>query len=225
MDLTKWYIIWVMNAEFATTYPKLKSPEFAKQLRRENLYANAGLFNPEEIDRAFRIVECAQKIAPAVCGLAENQGKMGFVMAITKRGENSPTLTILVGNVTDPDDLYASDGKLGKYCIFANLKAQVLKDHPEFISSSQNSSLPRNERIYSPVNQEIPGGAIAFDDLIISVSAFKNPDMDTATTLAIAAGSGVTNIDGAEKLAKDPRVNCKEFMINEDEIFVIPILH
>lgn len=214
-----------MNAEFATAYPKLKSPELAKQVRRENFYANAGLFNPEEVDRAFRIVECAQKIAPAVCGLAENQGKTGFVMVIAKRGENSPNLTILVGNVTDPDDLYAPDGKLGKYCVFANSKAQVLKDHPEFISSSQNSSLPENERVYSPANQEIPGGAIAFGDLIISVSAFKNPNMDTATVLAIAAGSGVTNIDGAEKLAEDSRINCKEFMLNEDEIFVIPILH
>lgn len=214
-----------MNSEFATTYPILESPKLAELVRSENLYANAGLLKPEEVDRAFKIVECAKKIAPAVCGLTENLGKSGFVMVITKRGDYPPSLTIQVGTVTDPDDLYAPDGKLGKYCLFADLKAQVLKDHSGFISSSQNSSLPENERIYSPIGQEIPGGAIAFGDWIISVSAFKNPNMDTATTLAIAAGAGLVGIDEAEKIAMDPRVNCKEFMLNEDEILVEPILH
>lgn len=214
-----------MSTEFTSKYPSPLSDVLSQKIHQGNIEVNAGAFSPDEIERAFRIVDCARKIAPAVCSLPENQGKAGFVMAITKRSKESPVLTVQIGTITDPDPLYGEDGKLGKYCIFAALKAEVLKDHPEFISSSQNLSLPEGERVRSEAGQEIPGGALAFGELIISVSAFKNPNMDTATTLAIAAGSGVTNIDGAERLAEDPRVNCREFMINEDEIFVIPILH
>lgn len=217
-----------MSSEFVSKYPEIQSPAIAPDLdvcvHQGNWEVALGSMNPDEIRTAYKLVDCAKKVAPAVCGLPENQGKSGFVVVFTKR-DDSFNLTFQVGEVTDPDELYAPGGKLEKYCIFAKKKAQVLKDHPEFVSSSENSTLPEDKRLLSPANQEIPAGAVAFGDLIVSVSAFKNANMDAATAIAIAAGAGITNIDGAEKIAMDPRVDCKEFMVNEDEIFVVPILH
>ena len=218
-----------MSKEFGSKYPEIQSPTIAPNLNvcvhQNNWEVALGLMSPDEIRIAYKLADCARKIAPAACGLPENQGKSGFVVVYTKRDKNSPVLTIQIGDVNDPDEFYTPGGKLEKYCIFAREKAQVLKDHPEFISSSQNLTLPVDERLRSPANQEIPAGAIAFGDAIVSVSAFKNANMDAATAIAIGAGAGLTTIDGAEKIAMDPRVNCKEFMVNEDEIFVVPILH
>ena len=217
-----------MLVEFSSQYPKITPPAIATNLdidvHRGNWEVALGYMSPNEIRIAYKLADCARKIAPAVCNLPENKGKSGFVVVFTNR-HNFFNLTFQVGTVTDPDDLYAPGGKLEKYCIFAGLKAQVLKNHPDFVSSSQDSTLPETERLRSPAGQEIPAGAIAFGNLIVSVSAFKNANMDAATALAIAAGAGITNIDGAEKIAMDPKTKCKEFMINEDEIFVEPILH
>jgi hypothetical protein len=214
--------------EFDSKYPKLQSPAIAPDLNvrvhRDNWEVALGLMSPDEIRTAYKLAKCARKIAPAVCDLPENEGKEGFVVVFTNR-HDSFNLTFQIGTITDPDELYTPGGKLEKYSIFAREKAQFLKDHSEFISSSQNLTLPIHERRLSPANQVIPGGAIAFGDLIVSVSAFKNANMDAATAIAIATGAGLTTIDGAEKIAMDPRVNCKEFMIHEDVIFVEPILH
>ncbi len=212
----------IMVREFESRVPKLASPNLADKVRREAHLFVAGSVNSLEITRASTIVECARAIAPFVCG-AEN--KTGFVMALTKRAKGTPVLTVQIGRVDDPDPAYSTDGKLGKYTIFANLKTEVLIENPNLISSSQNLSLPAEQRVMSPAGQEIPGGAIAFENgWIIAISGFRDPNTDTATALAIGIGAKLIGLDDAERVALDPRVNCKIFMEKED-LFIRPFLH
>jgi len=212
-----------MATEFPSKYPAILSPfidlDLRSQIHDQNFEVAKGAMNGRDLEIAYKLVACAKKIAPAICSLPENQGKEGFVVVFTNRSD-SFNLTFQVGRVTDPDEVFLPGGKLEKYCIFARLKAQVLKDHPEFISSGQNLALSEDEKLRSPADQEIPSGAIAFGDYIVSVSAFKNANMDTANAIAIGIGAGLTTIDGAEKIATDPRVSCNEFIANEDKIIL-----
>lgn len=214
--------------EFETKYPVICSPENFVDLRNRihlnNWEIAKGALSTIELETAYRVAKSARKVGPVICSLPGNEGKTGFVTALTLRYEDFPSLTFQVGTVNDTDELYLPGGKLEKYCIFANLKIQVLIDNPEFISSSQNLLLPVGRRLLSPAGQEIPGGALAIGDWILSVSAFRDPNMDTAATLAMAVGAKLTGIDKAEKLAMDPRVNCREFMIYEDKL-INPFLH
>jgi len=215
-----------MSSEMTSQRPNLTSPELRIMVKEDNFDFNAGSASTEDIERAFRIVEVARTVVPAVCNLQENQGKSGVVIALTKREIGFPILTVQIGEVNDPDLSYGNDGIRGKYTDFADRKALVLQFNKDYIASSQNLSLPIERRMKSNSGIEIPGGAIAVRDWIISVSAFKNPNMDTATAIAIATGAGLMKITEAEKMAHDSRVNCiEEFMKNEDKILIEPILH
>lgn len=214
-----------MYIEMRHERPDLSSPALREIVRKDNFDFNAGSADEEEIERAFRIVEVAKRVVPAVCDIEENKGKTGVVIAITKRQVGFPILTVQIGEVNDPDSSYGEDGKRGKYTDFADRKALVLQLNPDFVASGQNLTLPVERRMKSTTGIEIPGGAIAARNWIISVSAFKNANMDTATAIAIAAGAGLMGIDEAERFAHDPRVNCPEFMRHEDKILVENILH
>lgn len=218
-------IMRIMYIEMKHGRPELSSPALREMVRKDNFDFNAGGADVDEIERAFRIVEVAKRVVPAVCDIDENKGKSGVVMAITKKETGFPLLTVQIGEVDDPDTTYGSDGKRGKYTDFANRKALVLQLNPDFVASSENHTLPEEKRMKSITGIEIPGGAIVARDWIISVSAFKNPNMDAATAIAIAAGAGLIGIDEAERFAHDPRVNCPEFMLHEDKILVENILH
>lgn len=214
-----------MSNEMCSKMPDLNSPALRAMISEDNLdfYKYA---TPSEIQIAQRIEDVAKKIVPAMCDLEENQGKDGVVIAITKRSIGFPILTLQVGNVTDPDPKYRKDGKLGKYSDFADRKAFLLQIHREFIASSQNATLPEDRKMRSQNWDEIPGGAIAVGEWIISISAFKNPKMDTVTSIAIAVGARLLGIDEAEAMAHNPRVDCvDEFMKNEDKILTETILH
>ena len=189
-------------------------------VHRANRGFNVWLATEQEVSMAFKIVESARQVAPIVCSLPGNEGKEGFALVLSKNEEVYPPCIVQVGNVTDPDSEYGEDGKLGTYVMFAGLKSQVLRRHPGFICSSQNLILPNDERLKSN-GHDIPGGALVFGDWIISVSAFKNPGMDTAAALAIAVRSGLISENEAVKMAKDERVNCKEFLEHKDKLLKI----
>jgi hypothetical protein len=197
-----------MTSEIRIGEPKLKQFISMRTMRSDHLVF-IDMADAEETEELFQITQAAKDIAPVVFSLPENQGKNGFVLAVTRASKNYPNFTVQVGNVTEPDTSYLLDGKLGKYVEFATLKAQVLKFHPEFMSSSQNLSLPEYMKVRSRVGQEIPAGAIRFmDDKIISISAFKNPNIDTATGLAIVIKAKLITQEQARQMASDPSVNC-----------------
>jgi len=213
-----------MSSEMSASIPKLILPGLGAIIRNDNLDFY-GKCDETGRDMATRFVQAAKNAVPVVCGFPENQGKNGVVVAITKREVGFPILTIQIGEVNDPDSSYKNDGKRGKYSDLADRKAIVLQLNKDFVASSQNATLPLGRRMLSESGIEIPGGAIAVGEWIISTSAFKNPKMDTVTSVAIAMGMGLIGIDQAEDIVHNPRVGCvNEFMLNEDKILQ-PILH
>lgn len=188
--------------------PELTHQISMHNLRKDNLAA-IEMANWDEAEELLQITKAARQIAPVVYSLPENQGKTGFVMVLTKGRKGYPNLTFQVGMITDPDTEYGPDGKLAKYVEYAGLKADFLKYHPEFMSSSQNLSLPEYDKFRSRTGQEIPAGAVRFmDDKIISITAFKNPNMDSATGLAIVTKAGLVTVEQARQMASDPEINC-----------------
>lgn len=198
-----------MAAEIETREPRLENISLMEKVRRENL-GFIDMASTEETEKVFLLVKAAIKIAPIVLDLPENQGKTGFVLVISHDTKGYPDFTVQIGNVTAPDPEYGLDGKLGKYVIYAKLKAKVLKDHPRFICSSQNHLLPKEQRIRTEAGNEIPSGAIEADGKLISISAFNNPDMDAATALMIPVVAKVgQTLDQARYYASDMAVDCR----------------
>lgn len=216
-----------MSNEFGHERPELK---LENKLQRQEMWRDGLLFdgNISENERstAYKVVQVAQKIAPRVCDLPGNEGNKGFMIGITKREPGFPILIVQIGDVNKDDQLYGNDGKRGKFSEFARLKAQMLQAKPEMISSFENLSRPEEQRTKSSKNIEISGGAIvANSDWIITTSAFKNPGMDTATSLAIATGAGLIGIDKAEDLAHNDKLNCKHEFMTMVDIVVEEVLH
>lgn len=177
-----------------------------------------------DLDIVTKIVINAKKVAPIVCNLVENRGKQGFALAITKKGPNFPILTLEIGEVNELDTEYPEGGKRAKYADFARGKAKVLQYNPTFITSAQNSSLPEDKKIKSKTHKDMPGGAISVGDWIISVSAFKNQQIDTATAISIATEAGLLKIHDACVFALDYRVECSEFIEYFAPSYTDPVL-
>ncbi len=172
----------------------------------------------EELNHlAQEVVEVARKIAPRVCQLKENEDSRGFMVGITKNRQGFPTLTVQIGTI---------ENEGGKQLEFIELKGRVLKDHPGLICSRENLTLPDNEKLKSSKGEEITGGAVLVrGDIVIITSGFKNAQMDTAVSLAMATGAGLTRLMNAESRSEDSRLNCrKEFMRIED-ILIEEVLH
>lgn len=170
-------------------------------------------------------IEVAKKIGPAVCKLDDIHNKRGFMLGITKNIPDFPMVFVEIGHTWAQDIEFGRDGKRGKYIEFAMKKADVIRHNQGFISSRQNLSLPRENRVVSSNNVSVPDGALLFNEWIISVSAFKNASLDTATALSIAVGSGLISPNGAKILAQDNRVDCNIFINNMAQICVEPIYH
>jgi len=210
-----------MRTEFESATPKLKSVDLDRQVRHERFLFVAGAVESEDIETANKIVDCARKIASGVCTLGD---KKGFLLTLTKRDQKFPILTAQIGEVDDPDERYGADGKRGKYTDFANLKAQILKDNPDFDSSSENLALDEDKRVKSRAGQDIPGGAVAFkNNWIIGVSGFKDADLDIATALGIGFGA-FKNYDETVEIAHTISLSCIGIYTKNENTFTEPFL-
>jgi hypothetical protein len=213
-----------MIKEFESKMPQLEEEVLRLWVKSGALSFNGGGVDQMVLERTFNVVKCAREIGPSVCSLRENDGRSGFMLALTKKDPKYPILFVQIGEINNSDPEYGTDGKRGKYTDLVNLKVLSLKNNPTFISSSQNLSLPKDERLYSNMLQEIPGGALVVNnEWIISVSGLATPEIDTAVALGIAVGAKFISIDSAENMAKDPRINCKIFMEKQDT-FIVPVL-
>jgi hypothetical protein len=180
----------------------------------------------KEMDEVIKpIVDTAKKIGQEVCKLDDIDNKKGFMLAITKNTPDFPTVFVEIGHTWAQDCDFGRDGKRKKYIEFAGKKAEVIKKNNGFIASGQNISFETSKRIKSSNGLDIPQGALLFGEWIISVSAFKNAEIDTATTISIAVGAGLISLEDAKKLALDKRINCRAFIEKIDQICVEPIYH
>ncbi len=190
----------------------------------EGFYFYSKISEKEMDDLVKPVINAAKKIGNEICK-TDNTGKRGFMLAITKNIPDFPTVFIEVGHTWAQDEDFGRDGKRKKYIEFAHKKAEVIKKNNGFISSGQNMTIDSDKRLKSSNEIDIPQGALLFGEWIISVSAFKDAEFDTATTMAIAVGAGIISINNAKSLARDERVNCKVFIEKFDQICVEPIYH
>ena len=218
-----------MLSEFTYERPELR---LERKDQAQNIWREGIAFNgspDQELNRITnKVIEVAQKIGPRVCKLSGNEGNSGFMIGISKNEPNFPLLTVQIGTIEIADPLYGSDGKRSKYPEFVDKKTRVIQMNPGFISSGENSKLPDKWKEKSSQGVEIPDGAIAVGnnhEYVITTSAFKNPKMDAAVSIAMAVGASLISLDKAEELAHDKRFNCiKEFMGMED-ILIEEVLH
>lgn len=175
-------------------------------------------FKDTELYKTAKEIEAAAELViPKALKLPENNGKTGFTLAITTKETGFPIYTVQFGRINQSDSKYPG-GKAEKYAEYASLKAFVHQVHPEFIASSENSTLPIDRRIRSTWGNEIPGGGIAFDDLVIAGSGLPQAEMDEAVVLAIGLGSKVATYGQVNKIASDGRVKCATFYKYEDKL-------
>lgn len=176
----------------------------------------------EFASRAQDIVNSASLVVPQALKLPENKGKTGFTLSITRGQIGTPIYTVQLGAIPQPDSKYPG-GKAEKYAEYASLKDFTLQVYKDFIASRQNASLPVDRRVRSTWGEEIPGGALAIKDWLISGSGLPLAEMDEAVVLASAFGAKLASLDQIENLARDPRVGCKAFFRNE-EVLLSPFL-
>ena len=162
-------------------HPSLKDEILDFEAKIHRIWFCSGEMDPSKINLSFRIVATAAGVFTRVCS---EQGKTGAILAISKRKEKAAILYVQIGQIGAPDTNYEG-GKLTKYVDMARGKVQVLQEHPEFSRSSRNSEL--TNRMRTIIGGEIiPGGAVAFDDIIIGASGLgSDPIIDENAVLEI----------------------------------------
>lgn len=221
--LTEWYNS-LMEMHARRPENSLYDLNKAQNTFDEGFYFYSKITEKEMNDIVKPVINTAKKIGGEICKL-DNNGKRGFMLAVTKNIPDFPTVFIEIGHTWAQDIDFGRDGKRKKYIEFAHKKAEVIKNNSGFISSGQNMTIESGNRLKSSNQIDIPQGALLFGEWIISVSAFKDAEFDTATTMTIAVGAGIISIDSAKNLARDERVSCNVFLEKLDQICVEPIYH
>lgn len=164
-------------------YPKIELGTLDQEIRKDRFWFNSGSISPADIDKCFTVVDAAINVFSDIC---QKNEITGAAFAITKRDPQTPILVIQIGDITNPDPRFIG-GELTKCVGYSRDKARFLQLHPEFQFSSQNSELPAGKRkIMSISEREIIGGAVAFEEWILSASGLsKNPEVDEYAVKAI----------------------------------------
>lgn len=167
----------------------------------------------EEAMRAIQIQKIGAKVMDRILNFDENKtsGRSAVIMAIAHRDNFYLTPYLAqYGSTETKDSEYKM--KIFKYGDYALFKTHFLIQHPEFVASMQNLSLPEDDK-WKIGNTDLPGGAFAFKNgIIIGISGLSTGDKDTAAAITIGIAAKLISPQVAIKMAK--RIGCEEFLQN-----------